>query len=94
MRKIIISLIALIYLSIFKITNFETGEVTSATLLIYVGVPFFVLISFSLFFQILFYLVKEKFKLNEQIFVLLMINFISIILTFDVFLFFLNPINR
>jgi hypothetical protein len=85
MRKIIISLIALIYLSIFKITNFENGEVASATLLIYVGVPFFVLISFALFFQSLFYLAKEKFKLNEQIFVLLMINFISIILTFDTF---------
>lgn len=92
-KRIILSLFALVYLSLYKITNFETGDIGSATLLIYIGVPLFVIISFVLFFHSLFYLAKEKFKLNEQIFILLIINFISIILTFGVYLFYLNPIN-
>jgi hypothetical protein len=92
-KRLILSVIVLIYLSIYKITNFETGDIGSATLLIYVGVPLFVITSFVLFIQSLYFFIKEKFKFSEQNFILLIINSISIILTFDVYLFFLNPIN-
>ena len=49
-KRIILSLFALVYLSLYKITNFETGDIGSATLLIYIGVPLFIIISFVLFF--------------------------------------------
>ena len=44
-KRLIFSVIALIYICVFKITNFEFGDIASATLLIYVGVPFFVFLS-------------------------------------------------
>ena len=92
-KNFAISLIALIYIIIFKITNFETGDITSATLLIYIGVPFFALASIILFLINLFKLYKEKFNPNSKHFFILVVNLITIVLTFDVFLFFLNPIN-
>jgi hypothetical protein len=92
-KRTILSLFTLVYLSLYKITNFETGDIGSATLLIYIGVPLFVIISFLLFIQNLYFFIKENFKLSEQNFVLLIINSASIILTYDVYLYFLNPIN-
>lgn len=95
MKKIFtLSVIALIYISVFKITDFETGEVASATLLIYVGVPFFVLVSLILFLISLFNFYKENFNTKSLCFATLIVNLITLVLTFDVFLFFLNPINR
>jgi hypothetical protein len=92
-KRIILSLFTLVYLSLYKITNFETGDIGSATLLIYIGVPLFVIISFVLLVQNLYFFIKGNFKLSEQNFVLLIINSASIILTYDVYLYFLNPIN-
>lgn len=48
-KRLIFSVIALIYICVFKITNFEFGDIASATLLIYIGVPFFVFLSLILF---------------------------------------------
>jgi hypothetical protein len=92
-KRIILSLFTLVYLSLYKITNFETGDIGSATLLIYIGVPLFVIISFVLLIQNLYFFIKGNFKLSEQNFVLLIINSASIILTYDIYLYFLNPIN-
>ena len=92
-KRIILSLFTLVYLSLYKITNFETGDIGSATLLIYIGVPLFVIISFVLLVQNLYFFIKGNFKLSEQNFVLLIINSASIILTYDIYLYFLNPIN-
>lgn len=93
-KKLILTLIALVYIIIFKITNFETGDIASATILIYIGVPFFVLVSLILFLISLFNFYKENFNTKSLYFVILIVNLIMIVLTFDVFLFFLNPINR
>lgn len=92
-KRIILSLFTLVYLSLYKITNFETVDIGSATLLIYIGVPLFVIISFVLLVQNLYFFIKGNFKLSEQNFVLLIINSASIILTYDIYLYFLNPIN-
>ena len=92
-KRIILSLFTLVYLSLYKISNFETGDIGSATLLIYIGVPLFVIISFVLLIQNLYFFIKGNFKLSEQNFVLLIINSASIILTYDIYLYFLNPIN-
>jgi hypothetical protein len=92
-KRIILSLFTLVYLSLYKITNFEIGDIGSATLLIYIGVPLFVIISFVLLVQNLYFFIKGNFKLSEQNFVLLIINSASIILTYDIYLYFLNPIN-
>ncbi len=91
--KFALSLIALVYIFIFKITNFETGDIASATILIYVGVPFLVLVSLILFIISLFKFYKEKFNIRSLYFVTLIVNLITIVLTFNIFLFFLNPIN-
>ena len=69
-KRIILSLFTLVYLSLYKITNFETGDIGSATLLIYIGVPLFVIISFVLLVQNLYFFIKGNFKLSEQNFVL------------------------
>ena len=92
-KKLALSLIALVYIIIFKITNFETGDVASATILIYVGVPFFVLVSFILFLISLFNFYKQNFNSKSLYFVALIVNLITLIVTFNIFLFFLNPIN-
>ena len=93
-KKLIFSLIALIYISVFKITDFETGDVGLATILIYIGVPLFVLVSLSLFVVSFYNFYKEKFNIKSICFVSLILNLISLTLTFDAFSFFLNPINR
>jgi hypothetical protein len=92
-KRLTFSVIALIYICIFKITNFETGDVASATILIYVGVPFFVLVSLILFIVSFYNCYKEKFNVKSLYFITLIANLISLILAFNVFLFFLNPIN-
>ncbi len=92
-KRLIFSVIALIYICLFKITNFETGDIGSATILICVGVPFFVLVSLILFIISLFNVYKEKFNIKSLHFVSLIVNLITVVLTFDIFLFFLNPIN-
>ena len=89
MRKVLaLSVIALVYIGLFKITNFETGEVASATILIYFGVPFFVILSLILFVQSLFFCIKQKFTIQSLYLVSLIINFISLALTYRIFLFF------
>jgi hypothetical protein len=92
-KRIILSLFTIVYLSLYKITNFETGDIGSVTLLIYIGVPLFIIISFVLLIQNLYFFIKGNFKLSGQNFVLLIINSASIILTYDIYLYFLNPIN-
>ncbi len=92
-KKLFFSVIALIYICIFKITDFETGNVASATILIYVGVPFFVLVSLILFIVSFYNFYKEKFNIKSLYFISLILNLITLVLTLDVFLFFLNPIN-
>ena len=92
-KKFFFSVIALIYICIFKITDFETGNVASATILIYVGVPFFVLVSLILFIVSFYNFYKEKFNIKSLYFISLILNLITVVLTLDVFLFFLNPIN-
>ncbi|MCA6421214.1 MAG: hypothetical protein IM568_00170 [Flavobacterium sp.] len=93
MKKIFsLSVISLVYIIIYRITNFETGDIGSATILIF-GVPFFVLVSLILFLISLFKLYKEKFNTKSLTFVTLIINLITIVLTFEIILFFLNPIN-
>jgi len=86
-KRLILSIIALIYIIIYKFTNFEFGDIASATLLIYVGVPFFLLVSLILFIVNFYYSYKEKFTIKS-------LNFISLVLTLIVFVIFLNPINR
>lgn len=92
-KNLVLSVIALIYIIVFKITNFETGEVASATILIYIGVPLFILLSLILFIVNFYSCFKEKFTSKSSNFVSLIVNFISLALTYEVFLFFLNPIN-
>ena len=92
-KKFFFSVIALIYICIFKITDFETGKVASATILIYVGVPFFVLVSLILFMVSFYNFYKEKFNIKSLYFISLILNLITLVLTLDVFLFFLNPIK-
>ena len=92
-KKFFFSVIALIYICIFKITDFETGNVASATILIYVGVPFFVLVSLILFMVSFYNFYKEKFNIKSLYFISLILNLITLVLTLDVFLFFLNPIK-
>lgn len=92
-KKIVLSVVALVYISLFKITNFETGDVGSATILIYFGVPFFILLSLILFIVNSYYCFKEKFTIKSLYFVSLIVNFISLTLIYEVFLFFLNPLN-
>jgi hypothetical protein len=92
-KKLALSLIALTYIIIFKITNFETGDIGSATILIYIGVPFFVLVSIILLLISLFNFYKEKFNTKSLYFVTLIVNLITVVITFDVFLFFLDPMN-
>ena len=92
-KKFFFSAIALIYICIFKITDFETDNVASATILIYVGVPFFVLVSLILFKVSFYNFYKEKFNIKSLYFISLILNLITLVLTLDVFLFFLNPIN-
>ena len=92
MKKAILSIIALVYIVVFKITDFETGDIGSATILIF-GVPFFVLVSLILFMVSYFKFYKEKFNIKSLTFATLIINLITVAITFDIFLFFLNPIN-
>ena len=92
-KKFFFSVIALIYICIFKITDFETSNVASATILIYVGVPFFVLVSLILFMVSFYNFYKEKFNIKSLYFISLILNLITLVLTLDVFLFFLNPIK-
>ena len=92
-KRLILSVIALIYIIIYKFTNFEFGDIASATLLIYVGLPFFVLVSVLLFIISFYNSYKEKFNVNSVHFNTLFVNIISIILTFSKFLSYLNPIN-
>ena len=92
-KKLALSLIALTYIIVFKITNFETGDIGSATILIYIGVPFFVLVSIILLLISLFNFYKEKFNTKALYFVTLIVNLITVVITFDVFLFFLDPMN-
>ena len=94
MKKILVfSVISLVYIGVFKITDFETGDIGSATILIYIGVPFFVLVSLILFILSLYNFYKVKFNIKSLYFVSLIINLITFILTFNVYLFFINPIN-
>lgn len=93
MKKFTLSVIALVYIIIFKITNFETCDIGSATILIYFGVPLFVLVSLISFIISLFKFYKEKFNPKSLTFVNVIINLITVVLTFEIFLFFLNPIN-
>ena len=93
MKKFTLSVIALVYIIIFKITNFETCDIGSATILIYFGVPLFVLVSLILFMVSYFKFYKEKFNIKSLTFATLIINLITVAITFDIFLFFLNPIN-
>ena len=93
-KNLILSVVALIYIGLFKITNFETGDIGSATILIYFGVPFFIFLSFILFIQSFIFCIKKKFTSKSLYFVSFIINLISLALTYKIFLFFLNPVNR
>lgn len=90
-KKIILSVFALIYLTVFKITDFEFGGIGLATILGFL-VPFFVLLSLILFILSL-YSFYRKDSDNSDNFVILISNLVSLILTFDVFFYFLNPVN-
>lgn len=79
-KRLILSIIALIYIIIYKFTNFETNDIGSATILICVGLPFFILVSILLFIISFYNSYKEKFNVNSVHFNTLFINLISIIL--------------
>ena len=87
-KRLILSIIALIYIIIYKFTHFEFGDIASATLLICVGLPFFVLVSVLLFIISFYNSYKEKFKVNSVHFNTLFVNLISIILILNVYCFF------
>jgi hypothetical protein len=80
MKKIILSIIALVYIVVFKITDFETGDVTSATILIYIGVPLFILISIILFIISLFKMYRERANFQLIYLMTVIINIMSVII--------------
>lgn len=83
MRKnLIFSVFAFIYIVLFKVTKFETGEVFSATILLEIGVPLFVLISFILLFLNLYKIFKEKLYIQSPYFLSSVINIITLIMFF------------
>jgi len=92
-KRLALSLIALFYIIAFKITDFETGEVAFATILMYIGVPCFILVSLILLIISFKNFYIEKFKIKSLNFATLILNVINIVLNFNVLLFFLNPIN-
>jgi hypothetical protein len=82
MKKILtFSIIALIYITVFKITDSETGDIGSATILV-LGVPVFVFLSFFLFIVSLYFCIKKRSSDNSLYVISLIINLVSIILTF------------
>lgn len=93
-KNLFLSLIALVYIIIYKIINFETGNIGSATILVCIGVPLFILISILLLTNGLINFYKEGFKIKSLYFLIVIINLFSIILTFEIFLFLLNPFSR
>ena len=87
-KRLILSIIALIYIALYKFTNFDTNDIGSATILICVGLPFFVLVSILLFVISFYNSYKEKFNVNSVHFNTLFINLISLLLIFKVCCFF------
>ena len=87
-KLLVLSVVALVYIDVFRITNFETGDIGSATILIYVEVPIFVFLSVILFLVRFHFCVKKRFTAKSLYFVSFIINLISLVLTYKVFLFF------
>ena len=88
MKKILIlSVFTLVYLSLYKITEFETGDIGSATILV-IGVPVFAFLSIVLLLICIYYFWKTKYDFKSLYFISLILNFISIFLVI-----FLYPIN-
>ena len=90
-KKIILSVFTLIYLTVFKITDFKFGGIGLATILGFL-VPVFVLISFILLILSLYSFYRKNSDKSDN-FVILITNLVSLILSFEVFYYFLNPAN-
>ena len=93
MKKIIYcSVFAISYAIIFKITGFNFGGIVLATILEF-SLPFFILFSYILFVISLYDFYKERFNFKSIYFKVLICNLTTIILTFNVTMFFLDPFN-
>ena len=78
MKKILVlSVIAFAYIFVFRITDFQTGDIASATILLF-GVPVFVTLTVILFLISLYFTVKENFSTKPLYFVSCAANFTSL----------------
>ena len=93
MKKILYSSVfALSYVINFKIIGFNFGGIVVGTILEF-SLPFFILFSYILFAISFYGFHKERFNFKSTYFKILICNLITIILTLNDTMFFLDPFN-